>query len=217
MPNHWPDPSWFDRFLLENPWPALAVFAAFALIFVRHYLRQRRGILLILALCCVVVAAVVPLLACLITTPRERLMLLDAQFVHAVASNLSGAGADIPALERLLSPAIDFQISSPAVTQSHDRKALLELIDRVLRKYHPHDAILLDNDARHLPTGQYESCFRVRVRLDASSEGPLSVSNLTVTTDWLLQWSGRPDGSFRITTLRWLKIDGRDPAASLLP
>ncbi|MFA7236331.1 MAG: hypothetical protein WC058_05655 [Phycisphaeraceae bacterium] len=215
MPNHWPDPSWFDRFLLENPWPALAVFAAFALIFVWHYLRQRRRALLIPALGCAVVAGVVPLLAFLVTTPRERLMPLDEQFVHAVVPKLPGA--DIATLEKLLSPAIDFQISSPAVSQSHDRKALLEQIDRVLRKYHPHDAILLDNDARQLSTGQYESYFRVRVTFDAANEGPLSASNLSATTDWLLQWSGQPDGSFRIATLRWLKINGIDPAASLLP
>ncbi len=188
-------PSQFEEYLLVWPWPVAAILIAVGL--VGFFLLNRMGkpartSLGVLVLGVGLGLAVV-LLASLVTTTREKIMIRTRAFI-AAAAQADRAGAD-----PLLAP--DLELRGLGSGRIIDRARLLTIIDSDMKtrwvvKEHSIGTLRSVIDGPNTARSQVEVSVTPR-------DFPMSMGSW-----WLLRWRMDPDGTWRITSIEPQQIDG---------
>jgi hypothetical protein len=210
--NDWPNPPLLNYLLLENPWPLFAVLVVAGLMGVVYAVRRK---MYRLALGCTAVIAVgialVPL-ASMVQTDREQLIMRTAALANAVVPKF-----DAGRLGELLAPIVTFSVKD-MTPMSSSKQELLALAERAHRRYTFEKSAVTALDARQLSDTTGKSDLSVRVEVAAKPDSSMAIfGSGPVATRWMLDWQQNAQGKWMLSGVRWLQVNGREPAESMVP
>jgi uncharacterized protein YjeT (DUF2065 family) len=199
-PPRLPSPPFFERYLLEFPWPAAVLVLALAVIVGATLSRsgkRRAGMGVIAA--GVALAAGVVALAYSVETDRERVSLVTRQLITAVAE------ADATTVENLLTD--DAVLIAPPLSADRIRKPAI--VTRVGRDFVPgHVYHLREHGVTALQaTMDGPTRARVQVKVRVVPE----ITGAPVPSWWRIDLVRAADGQWRISGIGMLSIGGFVP------
>lgn len=181
-----------ERVLLDNPWPAVVMFALVGLVgFVVLNGRGKGRQGLVMGLAGLVLAAAAYGVGWVVSTPREQIKQGTRELIDATA------GVDIGALDALLDE--DVEVFVTRVGRGADKDQIIEAVERYLGStYRVREWSILDLQATL--DGPRLGRTQVRVRVT----GELGV----LPSWWRIDWLRQPDGSWVVRRIEALWIPG---------
>ncbi len=201
------DPPLLSHYLFEQPLPAVAALLLLTGLVVMAAMRRGSKALLVGALIAgPLLSTCVPLMAALVTTPREQVIIRTRQLVAATAPH------DAAALDRLL--AADAVLLGPEGGAWLTRAQFDPVIEQVLQRY-----AISDNQVRVLGADIVGAAGGGRVLIDVSTRVASELyGERQLQTRWLIEWLRPVDASdpdaWRVIRVRWLAHPG---AAAVSP
>ncbi|MCL4221464.1 MAG: hypothetical protein KJZ65_08835 [Phycisphaerales bacterium] len=187
-----PSTPFFERFLLENPWPAiilLSLLGTALLLLFNARASLKPGLIaggLLLAL-----AGGFYLTSTMVTTPREQIKQATRELVGAAAR------VNLPELDRLLSDELTVRVTR--LSRSAGKRETMQAVETILGSQHRvREHSILETQATL--DGPRLGRTQVRVRV-TSDYGPL-------LSWWRVDWELTPDGQWRARRIEALWIPG---------
>jgi hypothetical protein len=193
-------PAW-ERYLLENPWPAsLTLLAtAVALVIVGRRRGDRRAPLF--AAIALLAACAVFVLALLVETPREQMIAAARRLIGHTSPMQSAA------FQAMLHPRATLLVESDAPPLPVDQ--IIMRLDRLARKY-PITSQLIQSIA-----AESNGHAQGRTLIDLQTDTHLGPRN----TRWLISWVNQ-NGQWLVLDVQWLPTGGLlgvKPSMGLIP
>lgn len=189
-------------YLLENPWPVACLLGIIGLVLLLLAIRRDQGHLFISGLATIGLGLVVMALATLVTTSREHGIRIADQLIDAAELG------DVPGATALFDPGMEF-----LVTESDARPSSIATITSSLESLAGRNRIESNFVTRMEATSPEKGLAIVEFDcLTRTAEYPMNTA-----TSWLLHAGHQPDGTWRITRLVFVEIDGKRPNRRTLP
>lgn len=183
------------QMFLENPWPAVIALVGVSAVLRLVGKRQGEKRLVLAGWIALVLGLGVYLLATLVDTDRETLIARTHMLVKATSPADEAALADL--------------IADRAVLLGPDGNFFDDLtagfIARELREHDVQENALRAVDAISNRPGQGVSTMDVSSRLNG----------YPMRTEWELAWQNSDDGTWRLTSMKWLSFNQQTPSTSL--
>jgi hypothetical protein len=192
-----PDPPFFEHILFESPWPLVAALGLVGIVLLIHGTRRGNRRIVLAAAACIVLAACVPALSALVTTTREHLIERTRQLVAATAP------LDLARVRGFVAPGAELvgPDGSPWLTADDIFRELSSATQRF--------AIAAQDTSRLAAEEQTPDRGRTSVHVRTTFGGQSRPS--PIVTDWIFTWARQADGSWRVTRLQWMKLEGSPP------
>ncbi|MBX3354580.1 MAG: hypothetical protein KF724_02655 [Phycisphaeraceae bacterium] len=191
-----PDPGFFTRYLLENPWPAVIILAVAAVALLRFAIDREDRRLLLGAAGCVAAGVVIFITATLVTTPAEHARRVANELIEAAET------ANLNAMRALFEE--DASIHFGSLTSIGLEWRIIDQGIESLGRQHRIESNSVTRLRAGPVTGGAVAEFGC-ITTTASSFGP-------VPSTWLIEVVPGADGQWRIRRLAAVAIAGRAPS-----
>jgi len=196
-----PSAAPLSRMLFESPWLFVGVLGAATLFLLVAGLREGRFDRLKVAAGTGGIAILLVLVSSLVTTPGEHAKATVRRFVEAVVA------ADATTANSLLAPDVAFHVGDPG-NMAFPRDYLASAVEWATSRYAIESNRIRRLDAWTTSDGRglvHLGCFTV-----PATGGP-------VPTQWVIETSEQPDGSWAIERMTWIGLLGRRPSGAEIP
>lgn len=205
MPTNWPDPPWFEHYVLEDPLPLAIMLGVAAVIVFLAGGRMGKRKWQLAALIPLGLAGLAVLTAVSVETDREKILVESRRLVEAATSPF-----DLTAVEQLTAPT--FTMKTPDGKIIVDGRAkLLEAIKRAERSMTIESNTLTNHMERIDTPGEGA------VYLAIFSQTRRKLGQQAAPTRWILRWKKSTDGSWLLTGATWLEVAGTPVTGWMLP
>ncbi len=194
-----PDPGLFTRFILENPWPVVAVLASAAFVALWIGLREGRRAPLKIAGLAALLAAAVFATASLVTTPAEHAERVTRNVVEAAVAG------DIVQAMRHFTPDAALALGSPR----NPGMSIRTFETRLIRL---HEQYTITGNRTRTLRGYTEGPDAAIVHLACSTE--VAGWSGATPTQWVLRVERQEDETWLVTRLTFVSIMGNTPDLS---
>lgn len=205
MPTDWPDPPWFDHYVLEDPLPLVVLLALAAVIAFLAGGRLGKRSVQYASAGLLVLAGGVALTGHLVETDREAMLAESRRLVEAAR-----APFDYVTVENLVDPAFVMTIPDGKKIVG-DRDALLAAIKRAERRMN----IDSNTVTHHMERLDAPGDGAVYLAIFSNTSGKLGKQ--AAPTRWILHWKQDATGTWRLTEATWLEVAGKPVTGWMLP